>query len=356
MSDDFFSLKITNYSIVFGLFGVLLCLSSVYLEGHLQFEGHNLLAHLTRDLGIAFLVGIYLMWTLDRLNSLKMDAEIKAYIKAVGDNFIQAAYGKELPPELFSVVKKSFFDQSFIRKAFYVDVSLHDFNDAYINAAPESVKELLRTFHGQIASNAISKELIVFKMSSRYEVHNVSSIPAKYEVVFEVPQPFGGNYDGLCGITSVLIDGQQKITDAVLFKTENAKDRSLLSFSLWEDIAEGQSIRVALEAYSIRTNDDVEPWQTLIPSNGMNMTATDADGTKDIILTLDAPLLLGGEPLALKDRRTNKATLSITQYLLPYQGISIKWTPSRIVAGLLPTGKPETSVAGTQAIVDRERE
>jgi hypothetical protein len=182
-------------------------------------------------------------------------------------------------------------------------------------------------------------------MSSRYEVHNVSSVPAKYEVVFEIPHPFGGNYDGLCGITSVLIDGHQKIIDSVLLKTANAKDRSLLSYSLWQNISEGQSIRVALEAYSIRSNDDVEPWQTLIPSNGMNMSAADADGTKDIILTLDAPLLVGGETLAVKDGRTNKATLSITQYLLPYQGISIKWTPSRVVAGLLPGGGKQGDAA-----------
>jgi hypothetical protein len=88
-------------------------------------------------------------------------------------------------------------------------------------------------------------------------------------------------------------------------------------------------VKVSLESYSLRRNDDKEPWQTLRPTRGRNGSVMDSDGNKDIMISLDAPLLEGTESFAVKNEKTNKAVLSVEQYLLPYQGVTMTWSPHR---------------------------
>lgn len=52
----------------------------------------------------AFLVGIILMWTLKRTNRARIQSEVQEYIRAAGQNFLRAVYGRELPREMFEVI------------------------------------------------------------------------------------------------------------------------------------------------------------------------------------------------------------------------------------------------------------
>jgi hypothetical protein len=291
-----------------------------------------LVDHVTRDIGIALIVGLSLAWTLERMNTRTRAQEVDAYVRSVGDNFVKAVYGKELPSDLFHVVKESIFQQTFIRTSYVSDWWLHNFTAQFIGTAPRNVKELLKKFADEFRTEGLPvQNLVAIRFSVSYEVQNVDAVPRDYVVTWRVPKPFGGNYEGLCGITSVLIDRVQQLP-GVYYETEpeyGFADPTQLLYRKSVSIPPGGSVRAELEAYSLRSNDDKEQWQTLIPSRGMSIRVTDADGDKDIFLNLDAPLLKGDESFAAKDPNTNKASLAITQYLLPYQGVTVTWTPSK---------------------------
>lgn len=317
-----YRLLLTNYTLIFFVSGVALIGGSTRIAWTIP-------AQIARDAGISMLIGIYLMWTLERINKLRVQAEIQEYIKDVGENFIKAVYGNELPPKLFDVIRRSLFEQRFIRNVYKIDVTLQDFNETSISTAPPGVQPLLRSFMKTAGSGGLATDkLVIFRSSAYYEIENVTSIAADYRVTFEIPKPFGGSHEGLSGITSVRIAGREQIEDSV-FK-ENADpgaNPATLTYSKEVTVSPGTTIKVSLEAYSLRRNEDWEPWQTLIPSKGMDVSVTDSDGNKEIVISLDAPLLEGTEKFTTKAGRTNKAVLSTSQYLLPYQGVTLTWRP-----------------------------
>ncbi len=312
------------YSLLFFLLGIALLVGSTYVT-------HELVSHLLRDMGLAALVGLYLMWTLERLNKRRVQAEVQEYIESVGENFISTVYGRFLPPALFDVIRRSLFDQSFLRTVYSIDLSLQNLTSAAIDSASGPVRDMLSAFVARADAESLDRQdLIVLQMTLYYEVRNVAAAADDYAVRLEIPKPFGREYEGLAGITSVSIDGREMISEAPYWGEESeGRNPNMVFFSEGVRMKPDQTIRVTLEAYSVRRMDDWEPWQTMVPSHGMTVRARDLDGDKDITLSLDAPLLEGEATYADKDQRTNRAVLMVSQYLLPFQGVTISWRRRR---------------------------
>ncbi len=337
-----YSLLLANYTPIFLIVGIFLCGISTIIPW-------ELLAHIVRDAGIAALIGIYLMWTLEQVNKLRVQQEVHEFIETVGESFIQAVYGRELPPELFDVICKSLFNQSFIYTAHHTDLIIQDFNDASIAAAPPGVRKLLESFREHTKNTSLSAEnLIILRISTYVEVKNVSQTTAEYPLKFQTPKPFGGNYEGLCGITSVRIDGQEQLATEVYNRDADPETNpTLLEFSRNALVAPGATVKVSTEAYSLRRNDDAEQLRPRFPAKGVNLSVMDSDGNKDIVISLNAPLLEGTETFAVKNEKTNKAKFSVAQYLLPYQSVEVIWTPKRREKEQQPSLQPELPSAGT---------
>jgi hypothetical protein len=317
-----------NYALLCLLLGILLS----YAGARVTRWPHA--AQVVRDVGIAFLVSIILMWTLERVNKLRIQSEVRQYVHSVGENFFKAVYGRALPQELFEVIRQSVLNQSFLRSVYNIDITIQDLSDESIAKVPKPVRELLCSFKGKAQEIGVAPDdVVLFRSTAYYEVQNISGVPAEYHVVFEITKPFAGCCEGLCGVTSARIDGHEQITDDVLYRTPDAgDDPTRLRFSRRAVVGPGADIRVCLEAYSVRRRDDKEQWQTMIPCRRMNVSAEDMDGNKDLVISLDAPLLEGNERFAVKDPNTSKASLAVAQYLLPYQGVTVTWAPCREAA------------------------
>lgn len=332
MSSREYGLQLALYTLIFLVLGFLSLGLGVYMDSQAAFpRAEHVAGSLFHDIGIAFLVGIILMWTLERTNKARVQAEVHEYIGAVGENFLKAVYGKELPQEMFEVIRSSLLNENFVRSTYNINVNISDFDDDYVTRAPASIRELLGRFRKQAAAGGVStKDLVVFKSANYYEVKNVSRTPSTYLINFEIARPFGGSYKGLCGITSVRVDGREMVPSGLLDDGPEADgDPTLLRFSRETVVDPGQSIQVQVEAYSLRRNDDKEQWQTLRPCRAMNVSAEDENGNKDVTISLDAPMLGGTPAFAKKNPGTNKASLAVREYLLPYQGVTISWTPCR---------------------------
>lgn len=70
-----------------------------------------------------------------------------------------------------------------------------------------------------------------------------------------------------------------------------------------------------------------ETWWVNAPTKDIIFTASDHDSDKNIFLSLRAPEVGKGSRHVGQDPNTGRATLIVKQFLLPYQGISVKWAP-----------------------------
>lgn len=336
--DETFKLRLQKYSLASLLACVLAYTGNVILKS-LAIAPAYLWMHdvgdLLRDVAIALAVGVYLMWTLERLSAAKIEGEVRQYIHAVGEGFIKAVYGKQLPDALFDVIKATILEQSFVRTAYAADVRLNDLQK-YAASAPPAIKFHLDRFIKSVGDTA-AKFLLVQFVSS-YVISNVSLQKAQYKIYWELVKPFGGSYPGLIGLTSVLIGGKQQLSRLYVDNDDPASDPSHLSLKRVIDVEPGATITIQIDSYSIRTRDDKETWQVMIPCNGMSTTVVDLDTNSDVLIWLDAPSVDGTTKSAVKDPQTNITRLSVAQYLLPYQGMTLYWRPA-IEKGASPVGE-----------------
>lgn len=336
------------------LFGALLFGIACFYVAHFQLADHQTIQHVVRDLGIAGVVGAYLAMTIDRVNRIRLHQEVDEYVRNVGDNFIKAVYGNALPVGLFNVIRRTLFDCKFLRTEYTAEMSIHDFTEAYLQSAPPQERSMLESFKKSLQESNVSVSgRVVLKCTSRYKIKNVSQTDANYPVVWEITNPFAGQFKGLCGVKSVVVDGKEQITGDGYYgqQTKEGETSSpLLRYERLVHLAVDQQIAVEMESYSLRLEDDSEPWQTLIPCQGMNVCVEDANGNKTIHILLDAPVVEQTATSATKNDRTNKASLSITQYVLPYQGVLVKWMPKRQSpnqASQSATSEPASSAASS---------
>lgn len=87
----------------------------------------------------------------------------------------------------------------------------------------------------------------------------------------------------------------------------------------------GEKGFVTIHGYALRWAEDSEAWLVLVPSEGMTVRVTDANDNKTITLTRLAPNPKNEESSATNAQGGAEVTLTIEQFLLPFQGIEIKW-------------------------------
>jgi len=324
---DKFRLRVQTYSLASIIVALLLYVAAVWIGIRTEGIAHDIqedFRDLLRDIAIAIAIGVYLMWTLDRLNARQIQAEVHEYIHGVGESFIKAVYGKQLPDELFRTVRTEIFDQNFVR-TFY-DLELRLFNlQRYCITAPDAVKFYLNKFIKTVPALDLVK-FIVVQFSVSYETTNVSLTNADCLVNWGMEVPFSGKFQGLSGITSVLINGKPQIDH--LRTTDPDKEQSHLTFEQPESVEAGKTLAVRIESYSVRPAQDREPWQVLTACKGLTANVIDHDTNSDILIVLDAPHLDTSPRRAHKDQNTNAARLRVTQFLLPFQGVTVYWRPA----------------------------
>jgi len=315
-----------------------------------QFLG--LVAYLFRDIGIVFLIAGVATFVIERLHKEaiheQLYEEVKSFrdsaeehIKLVGSNFIHAAYGKSMPPELFNVVEESIFKADFIRSSIVIWVELNDLSECYLNVIQGDIQKIFKPFleylencknlqNGDLSTMCI-EELVAVRTSLSYKVRNVSGRSLPFPVSLEVDVPYAGCTPDKLGVKpiSVRVNNTEHIAEVVenLAETEHP-DLTKIIFQ-WKpvEVKPDDVIDIQILLYSIRRKRDQEMWSFRDPCKGIEIGVEDCNGDKEIYLELMVPEFLLKETSAQKNSKTNMAWLKTETFLLPYQGVKIKWKP-----------------------------
>ena len=351
-----------SHTVIVVLLGFLFLFSSYVLEEHKDTNSLvlNLGVHLFRDIGIAFLIAAIVAVTIERwhkeaiheqLNgffdksSKQSDMAIQSFIVSakekidvVGTNFIHAAYGKSMPPELFKVVEESIFKANFIRSSIVIWVELNNLSESYLKVIQGEVKKIFKPFldfyetckvpeNGDVSSGCI-EELVAVRTSLSYKVRNVSGETIPYPVFLEVDVPFAGCAADRQGVKpiSVRVNNKEQIKEGVENPVVTEQPDPTKVIFDWGSVAvkPNEVIDIQILLYSIRRKRDQEMWSFRNPCEGIEVGVEDCNGDKEIYLELMMPLK---ETSAKKNPNTNMACLKTEKFLLPYQGVKIKWKP-----------------------------
>lgn len=298
------------------------------------FLNNNLAAKVAQDLGTAVIVGGIIGFTLERRSKERTEHDIRQCIHRVGDNLIGAVYGKDIPGELFEVTKSSIFEQPFIRYNFENYIKLHDLNEAYIKTQPEKRRLALEKFISDLQGSEVPQNLVVLDSTMRYHVENVSRREETLAFLYTLDTALPAHSPGLSGIKSISKDGEQLVKDGD-YMSDHDSYRSKDHMVEYKDDFEfkpGQRVFFEVRGFTLRLNYDKESWFLVHPQHGVRIEVEDADGNKDITISLRAPELSNDQRVVNKSPSTNVAILRTDQFLLPYQGIHIKWALSEETA------------------------
>lgn len=291
------------------------------------------------DVGIAFFVSVVLMLTLDRSSRRKIQIDVGSYIREVGDHTLRAVYGREIPQKAFDTIHDSLLKEQFVRTAYRMTIRMKRFGVGSLQDLPTTAQETVASYLNEHKSN----DLILFRYDVFSRTKNISGTTATHTVPFQIAKPLAVRYSGLSGVTSMIIDGDEKLDAPVLSMQKSEGDPAVLLCSREVDILAGAEADVTVRSYEVRWDRGEESWHTFKPCSGMQITVDVEDGSLDVVIALDAPTPEGQTRYVELDPNTNTATLAVTDYLLPYQGCTVHWAPR-----LEPVPAAEPTKSGAQ--------
>jgi hypothetical protein len=311
------------------LLGTILLFGATALRTVLPFEW---LYDVVRDVGIAFVVSGVVAFMLENQSKRAIENHFKDVLREFRDEVshgLMKALGPHTSPDLFQVVEESILGAPFVRSFYHTEVELHDLNEAYLSRAqPAAIRGPLRECSESLKGVcAKSDELVVLEMRSSYDVTNISDQKRDWLVRFQLAPQFAKTCPAQCGITFFEVEHDNKIKkDEPKLYGQGEAGGFLLAHEYSVLMEPGEKISVEIHAYALHRSASSESWLVLIPSKGMEVRAVDMNENKRITLARSAPNLKNEQSSVTNDDG-NDARLIIKQFLLPYQGIEIKWSP-----------------------------
>jgi len=314
--------------------GIVLLFLPYLLEPEHPLPGVEWLYHLIRDLGIAAIVSAVVAILLEKQSKRAIESHFNDQLQEFQDKIkpglVKAMY-PSLPPELFALVEESLLKARFVRNIYRTEVELHDFTDDYIKVQPALIRNALTKCKESLVAIR-PRDLVVLEMISSYEVENISGGEAQWVVPFQVAAVIEEGCPGQCAITLFKINSEAPVIGGgkpKIYGERPEDDPNALVHTERVQIKPGDKGFVKIHAYTLRHATDSEAWLVLMPSEGMTVSVTDRNENKAITLTRLAPNPKN-DIATVTNGQGADATLEIKQFLLPYQGIEIKWRPRAV--------------------------
>jgi hypothetical protein len=117
--------------------------------------------HLLQELSTAFLIAYVVGFSAEYWNRRRQDDEHTRMMNDISKNVYEALYSRDVPPEVFSEVKKRILEAKFLRKNFRLEITLkrhtpaNEHEKAHLNAYGPRVKV---SFRQRFAAHNITKE------------------------------------------------------------------------------------------------------------------------------------------------------------------------------------------------------
>lgn len=295
--------------ISFAVIALLIASVIEYYAGHLNLESWFYSTHtwssFVRELGFAAFIAFVIMVTVEEINKKRQMADFRAERKALKRDVFAAVFGVGLPENVRHAVTRNVLGQRFYRTDSTCDYEI-----------------LPREFE---TANGGKKKGVLLKVYTSFTVKNVSHELADYDYAVFVEKPqLSGLKEPLreVNIDSLIIDGVALSKAEIDEADAKAPDDSAKRLARKITLRSGQQVKINSSFTAVRGFDDSELWITMLPNDGMKMSARFPVGVKSF-----GAVALNSTPLAVTQNSpaTGYFAWELRNTALPYQGIMLWW-------------------------------
>lgn len=285
----------------FFLLGVILiCVYQVFKP---EAGNPNLALYLCKEIGMAMVIAICLVVTIERLSRAEHEEAAEKLIDNIAKDIFKAVYNRYIPKELFLEVEKCLLKSDVKRDKYQLIYELRELE------ANELAKLQITT----------DNDYIISDLFSSYELCNITDVEIDKELVFSIEIPNEAKLRSLTEISSFQVEDQDMIFESISYDANKHENLADLSFSMNVKIPARSSIRVSMKGKTVKRRIDADLWSSRFPSSDIEVSVT-APKNCNIQCKANHP-----EKLI---KKTSGSTLTVWQLpygILPYQSIYIWW-------------------------------
>lgn len=285
--------------LLMALVGLLLLGLVAYIE---QKGTESIWLQLVREIGLALIVAVILIFSIERLTRERHIQEVNKWIGEVSNSVFKAVIARNTPRSVYLEVEKNLLYRDFFRKDTSVTYTLRKFE-----AADQDIADNQRS------------EFRKCDVHFHYIVENVNQadrvINYPLTLVFNIP--LQENLRSLCKITAVSVDGSPIVVE--LGKNLRIGEQDM-AFRHDLHISRGQSVLIRCAWTQVQKAEGEEVWSSTDPTEGVTFTVNTPDG--DLKVWGDS---MHSEKLDVISESKYAVTWRLPHGIFPYQGIYFRW-------------------------------
>lgn len=247
---------------------------------------------LTKELGFALIVAVFLVGTIERFTRERHEAAAEATMNEINRNIFYAVFRRYIPEKVFEEVEKAVMESNVVR-------SKHELNYTIEEVADGQVQCLAQT---------------------SYELTSVVDAPITHDVIVRLELPVDDERKNECYVEKIVVSGQsydrQQLKDYVTVTREHAVVK------LPVQILGRATIRVSTHSRLLKQSTDVEVWASRIPSDGLELTVSTP--SKELMVHASAN---HSEQLSTVIDNDVTKKWALPHGIFPYQSIMFWWKP-----------------------------
>jgi hypothetical protein len=305
--EKIFSLTGLGCTIGFIIFGIIIKGKSFNFDTIPEIHGSLLI-----ELGIASFIIVILGLTLDKYQKEKQDEMLEQF----KENSFFALFGWILPnSEVFlDTVTKQIFHSNFIRKDWIICYTLNKISD---------------NIKASIDSTCNYSDSLIIEIDSSYKITNIKSYEQNYNVKFWLEKEDAPTFNRVIyfNIQGKNFTGigknEEELRKCLVSKNEDISNEYNLGSYL---IQPGETVSIRTKSLAIRSiNQTTEFYTSVYLSESLTITIKDQTCSNlSFVCEANSPHRCN-KVNEFSSNDCREITWSITEPLLPYQGIYLKW-------------------------------
>lgn len=263
--------------------------------GNMVIDERKLLGIFIVEIGVAFIIALIVIFTIEKYQREHQDAFIEQYIQKISKQLFNAAYNKMVPDVVLN---------EFIQCLAFSDVIRKEHEITYIIEPCEGHP-----------NNVICTAISIYKL----ENITTGDIKAQPITMF-LEKPLDPELNQHCKVQSISIGNKTYSAQEIAENTtENEQNFSFVVNVL---IPRGECVRVNAKASLVKQIEDAENWELKHPSDGIRV-AVQANSKLNLKLHARAR---HSRPLGVRLNEENQKSWELNHGILPHQSISIWWS------------------------------
>ena len=267
-----------------------------------SFGENGLLRFLSKELGMALVIAIVLVFTIEKVTRRQHGQAADRLMAEINKDIFRSVYKRYIPPAVFDEVEKCLLTKNVFRKRYQLCYTLRKLRDQEFDGIEGISKE----------------EHLALELYSSYVLENTTDTEQVETIGFAIEIPNEPALKSLTKIKSFKIDDEERVTNPKTFDDDCTAQELYVEFEV-EIPARGKR-NISMEGFTVKRSIDGDSWASRIPSNGVQISVV---APENCMVDCKAN---HSEKLVWKNTSSSGPTIwQLDHGIFPHQSVTIWW-------------------------------